>query len=603
MGEIARISHYSYMYPHSQASSCGESPQALNDVSFTVSQGEFIVLTGFTGSGKTTLLRHLNPDFSLQGKHQGCVHVAKSTRSNESGESSNVRIGYVPQHPKDVMVAETLRDDLAIRLSSPQASKHRSATNVETLALMANDIIGFLGIASIVDIPVSQLSEGQSQLVALAAVLSTRPDMLLLDEPTAYLDSVTRRNTLDVLQRLNIDDGLTIVIAEHRLSGLLPMSDRIIALHHGRIIVDDQPRVALRTLYADPELRPLIPDVPRVFLEYYCRTSQLNHHMHSSEACVPLGVGEGRRELESITAYGDNASCTNKDPLTSRIMNTTDAQTATEDPHVSPILQVNGLSYTYPQASRSALEDITFTANAAQVVAVTGQSGSGKSTLFQLLSGVINPQYGTITWDMHNDNETEHQVSNKHQGDRSRPWSIFHNRHAHTRRMHPSQAGPYIGYVPQDCRILLNFEAGYNPEQSISHGIYDASNGEQQLKTVMSVIRETHQILILDEPTQGLDTNATKIVGQALVRKASQGCLVMISSHDPDFCITYATQAIVIMGGHIVAYDTPQSIIGSQHYSTTDIHRLFAHIDNRILTLPQSEAFIAGQVGQEVQMP
>lgn len=579
MESLAQITHLTFRYPHTD--------HGLSDINLTIHPGDFIALAGLTGCGKTTLLRHLKPEIMPSGERTGSI-LLWGLSPNQLTDSTD--ISYVPQRPREALVADNLRDELSIRLASQSQSQQSSDQQPSipqpnpSANLQASDIVGFLGLAHLLDTPLANLSEGQAQLVALAAALATRPRLLLLDEPTASLDSVTRRSTLDLLRRLNADMGMTIVMAEHHLQGLLEIATRLVALDSGHLIVDDRPREALRILWKSSvhapgsrDLRALIPDIPQWFL--FTEPAQSS----TRRPRLPLTVAEGRRALREQQHQhqhqGSSSSVAEHRKLQPRHWKPTIGQTA---------LRIRGVTCGYPGLYAPALNDVNLTARYGEILAITGQSGSGKSTLLNLLFGSVAPQFGSIDW--YEPHRHDSLPSPVHRS----PWNRL--THALTRHLQhrygPSAAQADIAYVPQDVRSILNLHAGLQPNQlTVQTDPLNQSIGQQQLEAIRLAVEQKKSILLLDEPTQGLDALEIEHVGMLLRQEAQRGCLVVVTTHDPSFYAEYATRCVVLMAGQIVAEGNPRAIVSSLEYSTTPLHRLLPRDQPSILTLHDISEF------------
>ncbi|MBO7665551.1 MAG: ATP-binding cassette domain-containing protein [Aeriscardovia sp.] len=572
MGMCARVEHLSFSFAApsgagfgAEADSAGKRP-ILSDVSLSVPDGDFLVIAGLTGSGKTTLLRHLSLHRNPVGTRRGTVTLWGQTPAQLHAEHQDHLVAQVQQRPREGIAAGTLRQELEIRLAGTADQK-----------LAATDIVGFLGLAHLLDEPIDHLSEGQAQLAALGAALSTRPRLLLLDEPTASLDSVSRRATLDLLRRLNRDFGLTIVMTEHHLEGCCDIATHIAALDHGRLLADGAPENALRSLWsADADhSRELVPDVQRFFL------------MTGSGAStpLPLTIALGQRHLAEIAPRTPVASDAQSRAASATVP-------ASAGFFSAPALRVGGLSYAYPGQRGFAVSDIAFDARYGDVIALMGQSGCGKSTILDLLAGLLRPQFGSVRWRKRDAMKT----------------------------VPPSRSQDFVAYLPQDVRPILNLAMGAalsvgtvrgvprrrrkTPHGTVSRETIlagradvlavpdplDQSLGQQQLQAFDLVAARRKPVLLLDEPTQGLDAVAAAHVGERLRRAGRGGGLVLFSSHDPDFCVRYATRALVVLAGRLVADADPRSVVAGQEFSTTPMHRLFAVHDPSVLTLDDAIA-------------
>lgn len=660
MEPVARLKDLTFRYPQGDA--------GLTKISLTVRPADFVAVAGLTGCGKTTLLRHLKPEAYPAGTRQGSVELLGASPTDLLGSTA---IAYVPQRPRESLMAGSLRDELLVRLSATAPGHRRpqtdagDATNIpidgiQTAAggmiphrlarplptgLQVSDIVGFLGLAHLLDTPLENLSEGQAQLVALAAALATRPRLLLLDEPTASLDSVTRRTTLDLLRRLNQDMGMTIVMTEHHLQGVIEIATRLVALEDGRIVADGRPREAIRRLWdsGKESRRALIPDIPQWFLRIgalgtgalgmapvadhrhgtsHAGTAQGqtpqdgSQHPQAAPARLPLTVSEGRRALNHL----DSGTVTDiRVPGSATHHDWQDQQDQQDrQNHIRPgsrAFRISDVTASYPGLVSPAVEDFTLSARYGEILAVTGQSGSGKSTLLNLLFGAIRPDFGTISW--YPPSQDDHHPRNNPlnspvppnspmggptDSTLNSPMSSLTDGHADShmdshldgflRRIRQKHRQParkmrgQIAYLPQDVRPVLNLEAGRHPDRldEVTDPL-NQSIGQQQLEALGIVVSQDRPVLLLDEPTQGLDALQKRHVGTILREQAARGRLVVLTTHDPQFYADYATRAVVMLAGRLVAEGPPRDIVAALDYSSTDLHRLLADRAPDVLTL------------------
>jgi energy-coupling factor transporter ATP-binding protein EcfA2 len=589
MEPLAQIEHLTFHYPHTT--------RGITDVSLTIHAGDFIAVAGLTGCGKTTLLRHLKPEIMPSGERTGSV-LLWGLPPDQLDDSTD--ISYVPQRPREALVADNLRDELSIRLASQsqqsQDHQHSIPQPNPGSSLQASDIVGFLGLAHLLDTPLANLSEGQAQLVALAAALSTRPRLLLLDEPTASLDSVTRRSTLDLLRRLNADMGMTIVMTEHHLQGLLEIATRLVALDAGHIVADDRPREALRTLWKSDQprsglLRSLIPDIPHYFLmtvpQQLSQQHNADHSDHTSRRPrLPLTVAEGRRVLRERRRTEKKFPKTNTPQDRHKTVPSATVSHRWKPSLGKTALRVRGVTFGYPGLYTSAVSDLNLTARYGEILAITGQSGSGKSTLLNLLFGTVAPQFGTISWFEPHTHEAAPSAAQSQSTTTSHHCRFVQRLKRLGHRRSPSVARSDIAYLPQDARPILNLTAGLHPEKlTTSTDPLDQSIGQQQIEAIHLTLQQKKSVILLDEPTQGLDAQEIAHVGALLRAQAQRGHLIILTTHDPSFYAEYATRCVVLMAGQIVTQGNPRAIVSSLEYSTTPLHRLLARDYPCILTL------------------
>ncbi len=611
MEPVARLKDLTFRYPHGGA--------GLTKINLTVHPADFVAVAGLTGCGKTTLLRHLKPEAYPAGTRQGSVELLGASPTDLLGSTA---ISYVPQRPRESLMAGSLRDELLVRLSAT-APGHRSAPPLPT-GLQVSDIVGFLGLAHLLDTPLENLSEGQAQLVALASALATRPRLLLLDEPTASLDSVTRRTTLDLLRRLNQDMGMTIVMTEHHLQGVIEIATRLVALEDGRIVADGRPREAIRRLWdsGHERRRALIPDIPQWFLRTgalgaaptaACRpgtprtgTTHGRTPQDSTPSTpaapprLPLTVSEGRRALNHLDFNYSDSDHSESETDTGTVFPALDArENKPRAYHIrtgSTAFRISDVTASYPGLPSPAVEDLTLSARYGEILAVTGQSGSGKSTLLNLLFGAIRPDFGTISWypPSQDDRNLANSPINNPVND---PINSPMNGPAESLTTSPAASPAYgflrrirrkhrrparkmrgqIACLPQDVRPVLNLEAGRHPDRldEVTDPL-NQSIGQQQLEALGIAVAQDRPVLLLDEPTQGLDALQKRHVGEILHEQAARGHLVVLTTHDPQFYADYATRAVVLLAGRLVAEGPPRDIVASLDYSSTDLHRLLA---------------------------
>jgi energy-coupling factor transporter ATP-binding protein EcfA2 len=233
--------------------------QSLNNINFEVEQGEFVLVIGDSGSGKTTLLRQLKKELWPVGERNGDILFENENLKEISPIESARRIGMVFQNPDDQLVMDTVIQELAFSLEN-------IGEDSDSIQKKIAEMVSFFGFQDILYTQVNQLSGGQKQLVNLAAVLILQPHLLLLDEPTAQLDPIATKEFINLLQRVHDELGVTIMINEHQLDELLPLSTRLLILEEGKVSFDGQVVEGLKKSIKDQKLAEFIPEVPRLFL-------------------------------------------------------------------------------------------------------------------------------------------------------------------------------------------------------------------------------------------------------------------------------------------------------------------------------------------------
>ncbi|MGH2592395.1 MAG: ABC transporter ATP-binding protein [Anaerolineae bacterium] len=529
---MIRFEHTSFTYPNAPV-------PALVDISLEITRGEFVLVIGPSGSGKSTFLRCINglaPHFS-GGRLAGQVIVdGLDTRSHAPGELA-ARVGFVFQEPEAQFVTERVEDELAFGMENLGVPPLTMRKRVE-------EVLDLLGIAALRDRPVASLSGGEQQRVAIASALALQPHILLLDEPTSQLDPLAAEEVLAALDRLNDDLGLTIVLSEHRLERVIQHADRLIVMRGA----DGPPIVGSpREVMAQIELAPPVTKLGRAL-----RWEPL-----------PLTVKEGRRFVDSRIAYRISHVAPDHAPLRPR-------GRGLRLP-IFTLLELRRVSHAY--GDRAALRDVSLRVDAGEFLAVMGRNGSGKTTLLKCAVGLIKPKSGDVLV----------------RGDDIRDKRV-------------DEVAAHVGYVPQNPGALLfadtlrdelrftlkhhGIEAGQAASAELLAALgldrlaesypRDLSTGERQRAALASILVARPSILLLDEPTRGLDyVNKQRLI-EALEGWRRDGTAIVMATHDVELIARAADRVILMAEGEIVVDGSPREVLGESAIFSTQINRLFA---------------------------
>jgi energy-coupling factor transport system ATP-binding protein len=497
----------------------GATKPTLSDVDLLVAAGELCLVIGPTGSGKSTLLGAVNglvPHFT-GGTLQGTVTVdGRDTRTHPPRELADV-VGLVSQDPLAGCVTDTVEEELAYGMEQlaipPQVMRKRVE---ETLDL--------LGLADLRQRALHQLSGGQQQRVAIGAALTAHPSVLVLDEPTSALDPAGAEEVLAALSRLVDDLGVTVLIAEHRLERVLQHADRVAYLCGDGTVVHGDPRSVLAA-------GPIAPPVLRL--------GQV-----AGWQPLPLTVREARRQADPLRVVLDAAPAPAPEAFVA-------SASVAEAGARTPVLQARGV--TVRHGNTVAVRDVGLEVDAGEVVALMGRNGSGKSSLLWALQGSGPRQAGRV--------DVKGQDPRKLAPARSRevvslvpqtPGDLLYlDEVGDELRTGDADAGRASG----TCRELLDATA---PGISDEAHPRDLSEG-QRLALVLAVqLASDPAVVLLDEPTRGLDYVAKASLAATLQRLGAAGRAVILATHDVEFVATAAHRVVVLANGEVVA-DGPTS--------------------------------------------
>jgi energy-coupling factor transport system ATP-binding protein len=514
-----------YSYP-------GADRPALNQVSFDLSEGEFVLVCGPSGGGKSTLLRAINglvPHFH-GGSWQGDVTVAGLNTRVTPPRDLAAHVGFVFQDPDAQFVVELVEDELAFAMENAGLPHHIMRRRIE-------EALDQVEIAHLRHRVITTLSGGERQRVAIAAALTVQPRILLLDEPTSQLDPHTAEEVLTALHKLNADLGLTIVLSEHRLERVVQYVDRM-------LWIDATPAGGATPLRLGPprEVLATMPTPPALAAVARLLDWEL----------LPLTIKEGRRLVAAS-------------PLPA----------AAPDPAPRPaagppLLEASQLSASYGGAP--ALRKVDFSLSGGEIVAVMGRNGAGKTTLLRHLVGLSQPERGRVTL-------------------RGQPIA--------GRKV--ESLAREIGYVPQNPGDMLYHEtlaeelaftlrnhglaadaariertlAALGIAHLADHYPRDLSGGEAQRAALAAILVAEPAILLLDEPTRGLDYAAKHSLAAILQAQAAAGRGIVLVSHDVEFVALCADRVVLLGEGEVVVAGAPVEVLGDSLLFSTQVGKLF----------------------------
>lgn len=516
--------------------------EALTDINLTIEQGEYITICGKSGSGKTTLLRHLKPPVTPKGKKSGEVLFEETPVEALDLRTQAASIGYVMQNPDNQVVTDKVWHELAFGLES-------LGYDTRTIRLKVAEMASYFGIQDWFYKNVNELSGGQKQLLNLASIMAMQPKVLICDEPTSQLDPIAASDFLQTIKKINLELGTTIIMTEHRLEEVFHASDRVVVMEDGKIVAWGAPRLVGDML--KKENSDMAAALPAPMQIYYGVGSRLE---------CPLTVREGRSWLER--EIKQEVKALKKDRL--------DEPEMPEEVE-KPAIKAKELWYRYSKEGADVLKGASISVPKGSFYAIVGGNGTGKSTLLKSICGILKPYNGKV-------------IIDGKPLDKYKKGELFQGRLA----MLPQD--PQSLFVKKTVREeLLEMLHGNVSENEvdamaekclISHLLdkhpYDISGGEQQRTALAKVLLTKPSILLMDEPTKGMD-NYFKQSLVSILRELDNLTILMVS-HDIEFCAKYADIVSMFFDGGVITTNTARRFFSGNSFYTTSANRMSRHI-------------------------
>lgn len=512
------IEHLTFAYPKAAS-------PALDNVSFSVREGEFFLLCGVSGGGKSTLLRHLKSVLTPYGTRSGRVLLDGKPLETWDARTQAQRIGFVLQQPDDQLVTDKVWHELAFGLES-------LGTDAQTMRLRVGEMASFFGIQTWFDRSVDTLSGGQKQLLNLASVMAMHPDVLVLDEPTGQLDPIAAAEFLHTVQRLNRELGVTVILSEHRLEDALPMADRAAVLEQGRLTALGTPdEVARALLERGSPFFAAMPTPVRVW-----------GGVGAPGKC-PLDIRAGRALLETLRPS----------PLP--------ATNTPADSDGAPLLQLRECWFRYDRDGADVLKGLSLTVRAGELLAIVGGNGAGKSTALAVLAGQRRPYRGKVL-----------QKTKRIAALCQEPRAMFVK---DTVRADLEDALRTLSLPAAERQPRMDAAvAAMALSPLLERHPFDLSGGEQQRAAIAKLLLARPDVLLLDEPTKGMDAAFRASFGALLRALCEQGTAVVLVSHDIEFCAAYADRAALLFDGQILSEGRTRAFFAGNHFYTTAANRM-----------------------------
>ena len=530
--------------------------KALHDISFSVQQGEFVILCGPSGCGKSTLLRHLKSCLTPHGLFFGEIRYQGTLLSELSQREQAQQIGYVLQSPENQVVTDKVWHELAFGLES-------LGYDTPTIRRRVAEIAAFFGIENWFYKNVTELSGGQKQLLSLASVMAMQPGVLVLDEPTAQLDPIAAADFLALLGKINRELGTTIILTEHRLEEAFPFATRVIVMNEGAILCDDKPEhVGLQLKDKGSGMFLAMPTAMRVWAAVETKLD------------CPMTVRDGSTFLTHRVAEEALLPLAEKDP-----------PVYTEE----VALECDDLWFRYEKDSPDVVKGFSLKLRKGEFYAVLGGNGAGKSTTLKVISGLRSAYRG----DVRLKGKLGHLPQN--------PQTLFVKRTVRE-DLYEVFRGEKIPKEKQDTEVARIVEL-CGLREFLDRHPYDISGGEQQRTALAKVLLTAPDVLLLDEPTKGFDAEFKVTFALILRRLVAQGVTILMVSHDVPFCAEYAHKCGLFFDGSIVAEGTPREFFSGNSFYTTPANRMARHLIPKAVTVSDIVGCCGGELPAEPEIP
>lgn len=531
--DILQIKNLSFNYPDMQLA-------AIDDVSFNICPGEFTVICGESGCGKSTLLKLLKRELAPYGEKSGEIFYDGTELSAMDERQAASEIGFVLQNPETQIVTDKVWHELAFGLESLGCPTQIIRRRVAEMA-------GYFGIEDWFHKKTSELSGGQKQMLNLASVMIMQPKVLLLDEPTAQLDPIAAANFIGTLHKLNREFGLTILLVEHRLEEVFPIADRVLLMDEGRLVYNGSPENIGEFLRKNPEhsINAGIPSAMRIF------------NLLGGEGSCPLTVKDGKKYISEN--YGNE----------------------TDELEIKPyvhnnekVLELKDVWFRYEKDPPDIMKGVSLIVYKGEHFCILGGNGTGKTTTLGVMAGLLKAYRGKVL------------VKGRKLNDYSEKSLYRHNiallpQNPQTVFVESTVEKDFV----EICKVM-----GYGKEKTgqkifevaekmgISHLLnmhpYDLSGGEQQKAALAKILLLQPEILLLDEPTKGIDACYKNNLSSILSKLKEEGITIVTVTHDVEFAAENADRCGMFFDGELVSCDTPANFFSENNYYTTAANRI-----------------------------
>jgi len=529
--------------------------ETLQNVSLTVEPGQFVTLCGPSGCGKSTLLRQLKTVLAPHGVRSGEILFEGRPLDSVDQREQSARIGFVQQSPENQIVTDKVWHELAFGLES-------LGYDTPTIRGRVAEMASFFGIQTWFYKNVTELSGGQKQLLNLASIMAMQPSVLILDEPTSQLDPIAASDFIATVGKINRELGTTIIMTEHRLEDVFPISDRVIVMDKGRLIADGSPAQVGEMLKGEGHSMFLaMPTAMRVWAAV------------KDDAECPITVRDGR---DWLAAYAEKHELA---PVASAVPTRRSEESA---------ITMEDIWFRYEKDMPDVVKGLTLEVKKGEFLAVLGGNGTGKTTTLSVIGGLRKAYRGEV------------KVNGKVAVLPQNPQSLFVKKTVREDlfeifkgvKLSGEEKERRVARMVKLCRL----------EELIDRHPYDLSGGEQQRAALAKVLLLDPEILLMDEPTKGLDAEFKQIFAVIVKTLLRRGVTIFMVSHDVEFCAEHADRCALFFDGGIVTEGTPRDFFSGNNFYTTSTNRIARNFLPEAVTAADLIASCGGDIPPEPEI-
>ena len=511
----------------------------LSDVNFSLDKGDFCLVVGKTGCGKTTLLKLLKKEITPSGELKGIVKID----GLDLKDYDSSKIVYMFQNPSRQIVSDKVYHEIVFGLEARGLEK-------EVIETKLAEIVNYLDINDLLEKHTMELSGGEAQLVSLASLLVLDPEVILLDEASSQLDPLTRKKFLEILKRINQDFGITIILVEHNLEDILEFTDKIIVLDKGKMIYFGLKEEAINFLASNKQYFAFLP-----------KTLQISKYL----------------DLGTLLHLKDV-----KEALKNKYKNEINFSYETKV-FEKEIIKAEDVYYRYSKKEKDVLEKLSLTVYDNEILGLVGGNGVGKTTLLKNLAGIRSFYSGKI--------EIDNKNIRKYKGN-----TLYKNLIAYLpqdpltlflKRTVGEDLEYYVKSLDLDKALLEELLVKFDLKPLLEMSSYDLSGGELQKCAFTKILLSKPKILLLDEPTKGMDFSLREELKEILRDLKAKGATIIIATHDLEFIASVADRVGIMFNGKVLSLTDSHSFFSNSNFYTTVASLASRDLYDKVITVPE----------------